>query len=90
MQYLLKVFSVKTKCTTFDKMRFENNTRKKASLINLPFPSRLIYIAISLASKNKIVCLTKTGNHANPYRFCWGIAPGFANAKDYAKIERIT
>ena len=59
MQYLLKFFSAKTKCTTFDKLRFENNTRKKASLVNLPLPSRLICIAVSLASKNEIVYLTK-------------------------------
>ena len=35
IQYLVKVVSTKTKCTTFDKLRFENDTCKKASLTNL-------------------------------------------------------
>ena len=69
IQYLVKVVSTKTKCTTFDELRYENNTRKKASLINLPV-SRVIYIAVSLTYKNKIVYLTKlevTQIYATPY-----------------------
>ena len=59
-EYLVKVISPTTRCTTFDELRFANYICKKASLINLPpTPSKAIYIAVSLSFKSKLVYITK-------------------------------
>ena len=75
-EYLVKVVSPTTKCTTFDDLRFENYTSKKASLINL--------LPTSNSIKNHLYCcffiiqeLTRIYNK-----------PEHHNAKDCAKLER--
>ena len=76
IQYLVKVVSTKTKCTTFDELRFENNSRKKASLINLPLAcnsikSHLYRCFFNIQEQN--IIFKKTGSHANLCKPFWGI-----------------
>ena len=73
-EYLVKVVSPTTRCTTFDKLRFEDYTGKKASLINLTPTSisikghlyRCFFIILQQTS-----IFDKTENHADPYEFGW-------------------
>ena len=59
--------------TTFDELRFHNDTHKKASLINLPvvFDSmqcNLYSCFFNIQEQNSI--FTKTGSHANLCKTC--------------------
>ena len=63
----------KTKFATFDELRFHNDTRKKASLINLPLvfdsmQGNLYSCFFNIQEQNSI--FTKTGSHANPCKTC--------------------
>ena len=85
IQYLVKFISAKTKCTIFDKLRFENDTRKKASLINLPLAfnsvkGHLYRCFFNIQEQNSV--FNKTGSHANPCKFCWGIDGDVAFRQD--------
>ena len=90
----MKVVSTKTKCATFDKLRFENDTRKKASFMNLLLasgsikgPSRVSSIKghlyccfFNIQEQNSI--FNKTGSHANSCKFFWGIDGDVTFRKD--------
>ena len=76
MRYLVKVFSTKTKCTTFDVPRFENYTHREESLLNLPLASHFIssnlYRSLfNIQEQNRI--FNNTRSHSNPHKFSWGI-----------------
>ena len=69
-EYLVKVVSRTTRCTTFDELRFENYTGKKASLINLPPTSNSIkghlYRCFFIIQQQTSI-FNKTENHPDPW-----------------------
>ena len=71
-EYLVKVFSPTTRCTTLDELRLENYTGKKASLIDLPPTSSFIkghlYHCFFIIQQQTSI-YNKTGNHADPCEF---------------------
>ena len=73
-EYLVKVFSPTTRCTTLDELRLENYTGKKASLINLPptfsFIKGHLYHCFFIIQQQTSI-YNKTGNHADPCEFGW-------------------
>ena len=74
-EYLVKVVSPTTRCT-FDELRFENYTVKKASLRNLsPTSSSIkgyLYRCFFIIQKQTSIC-NKTESHADPCEFGWVI-----------------
>ena len=81
----MKVVSTKTKCATFDKLRFENDTRKKASFMNLllafnSIKGHLYCCFFNIQEQNSI--FNKTGSHANSCKFFWGIDGDVTFRKD--------
>ena len=67
--YLAKVVSPTARCTTFDELRLENQTGKKASLINLPPTSNSIkghlYCCFFIIQEQAII-YSKIESHADP------------------------
>ena len=73
-EYILQVVPPTARCTTFDELRFENYTGKKASLINLPPTSNSIKGHLCLCFfiiQQKTSVFNKTENHADPCEFGW-------------------
>ena len=73
-EYFVKVVSPNTKCTTFDELRFEIYTGKKASLINLLPTSNSIkghlYRCFFIIQEQTSI-YNKIKNHADPCKFGW-------------------
>ena len=73
-EYLVKVVSPTTRCTTFDELRFENYASKKASLINLPPTSNSIkghlYRCFFIIQQQTSI-FNRIEYHADPCKFGW-------------------